>query len=140
MDVLEQMQRRGAAAVEELDVGLLRLEQIGRGELVGEGVQGPACGARQRLVRIDGGANRVHRIDQIRGRVGEQRGEGAQGQRSGHHALSLIGMIFFLPPKRLVSVAPSEQPLPNEKPQPPRRSYAFSAYSRCVVGMTKRSS
>jgi hypothetical protein len=54
---------------------------------------------------------------------------------------ALIGIVrFFSLPNRLVSVTPSLQPLPKEKPQPPRTLKAFSAYSRCVVGMTKRSS
>jgi hypothetical protein len=54
---------------------------------------------------------------------------------------ALIGMVRRLPPpNRLVSLAPSEQPLPKEKPQPPRTSKVFSAYSRWLVGMTKRSS
>jgi hypothetical protein len=54
---------------------------------------------------------------------------------------ALMGMVrFFSLPNRLVSVTPSEQPLPKLKPQPPRTLKAFSAYSRCVVGMTKRSS
>jgi hypothetical protein len=53
----------------------------------------------------------------------------------------LIGIVrFFSLPNRLVSVTPSLQPLPNEKPQPPRTLNAFSAYSRWVVGITKRSS
>src|SRR5690606_19098751 len=43
-------------------------------------------------------------------------------------------------PNRLPCDTPPEQPLPNEKPQPPRMSKASSAYSRCEVGMTKRSS
>ena len=47
---------------------------------------------------------------------------------------------FFSLPKRLVSVLPSEQPLPKVKPQPPRTLNVFSAYSRWVDGMTKRSS
>src|SRR5680860_166277 len=53
---------------------------------------------------------------------------------------ALMGMVRLLvPPNRLTLLAPSEQPLPNEKPQPPRRSKVFSAYSRCVLGITKRS-
>ena len=57
------------------------------------------------------------------------------------HTVALIGIVrFFSLPKRLVSETPSLQPLPNEKPQPPRTLNAFSAYSRCVVGITKRSS
>ena len=42
-----------------------------------------------------------------------------------------IGMVrFFSLPNRLVSVWPSEQPLPKLKPHPPFTLKAFSAYSR----------
>ena len=68
--------------------------------------------------------------------------DGEIGHADCHDQTSaLIGMVRRLvPPNRLVSLAPSEQPLPNEKPQPPRTSKVFSAYSRCVLGITKRSS
>jgi hypothetical protein len=46
-----------------------------------------------------------------------------------------------LPENRFAPVEPLvEQPLPKVKPQADFGSKAFSAYSRCVVGMTKRSS
>ncbi len=45
-----------------------------------------------------------------------------------------MGIVrFFSLPKRLVSLVPSEQPLPKLKPQPPRTLKVFSAYSRCVA-------
>src|SRR6185503_13811828 len=62
-------------------------------------------------------------------------------QREHGQTSALIGIVRrFSLPNRLVSPVPSEQPLPNEKPQPPRTLNVFSAYSRCVLGITKRSS
>ena len=43
-------------------------------------------------------------------------------------------------PELKTVLSPSEQPLPKLKPHDPLSPNAFSAYSRCVVGMTKRSS
>ena len=106
------------------------------------------CGAERALV--------VQRGLQLR-QVGAQLGVGV-AEQMGQHAQrlgggtlggverfiqtsALIGIVrFFSLPNRLVSVTPSLQPLPKLKPQPPRTLNAFSAYSRCVVGMTKRSS
>src|SRR3546814_7445538 len=43
-------------------------------------------------------------------------------------------------PNTVPADEPPEQPLPNENPHPPFRTKAFSAYLRCVVGITHRSS
>ena len=95
-----------------------------------------------------------HHTAQLRVGIAQQVAQGAQGQAHRGRVLlehgdsfrvaqtvALMGMVRgFLPPNMLTSVAPSEQPLPNEKPQPPRMSNAFSAYSRWADGITKRSS
>ena len=53
--------------------------------------------------------------------IGEQGREHLQGLA--HHATSIgVLALRFGAPNRLVSVRPSEQPLPNEKPHEPRRS------------------
>ena len=54
--------------------------------------------------------------------------------------VALIGMVRgFLPPNMLTSSRHRSSRC-QTKPQPPRMSNAFSAYSRWAVGITKRSS
>ena len=150
MHVLEQMQCRAAAAVEELDVLGFGAQWSGAGELANQRVQfGQPAGVERGL-----GAQGVTQLRQQRAQLGvgvaQQPGQCAQRMRHlrwgrveglHRHTVALMGIVrFFSLPKRLVSDTPSLQPLPNEKPQPPRTLNAFSAYSRCVVGITKRSS
>ena len=81
-------------------------------------------------------------------RVIEQQCQRTQGLRLhgggngfGHDQTSRMAMVRrFLALNSEGALSPSEQPLPKVKPQDPLRSKAFSAYSRWVVGMTKRSS
>ena len=57
---------------------------------------------------------------QFLGRVSQQRGQCLEGPV--HHTTSIGVFARFGVPNRLVSLTPPEQPLPNEKPQEPRRS------------------
>ena len=81
---------------------------------------GAGAGVRATAVPAVAVGGRAHHAVAVRGQ---------ERQRVQHGGLSGEGHLV-----------PSEQPLPNEKPQPPRTLKAFSAYSRCVEGMTKRSS
>ena len=148
VDVLKQVQRRGAAAVKGLDIAHLDRHRIQAQQL--------RC-QRPKLVAPRGGKLRFavyrlnqlgHFLSQILIRIGQQQGQSAQGISTIFHGkspdaqtMALMGIVRVLvPPNKLTSLVPSEQPLPNENPQPPRRSKVFSAYSRWVLGITNRSS
>src|SRR5690606_13043212 len=126
---------------EQLDVAGLGLQRARAGQAVDQRVElGQAAGAQRTLV-----VQRALQFAQVCAPLGvgvaQQVRERTQRQAGGLHTVALMGMVrFFSLPKRLVSVTPSLQPLPKLKPQPPRTLKAFSAYSRCVVGITKRSS
>ena len=147
--MLEDVQRRGAAAVEQRHVVGLAVQRVCALQRVHE------CFDLGQARRADGAflAQQLLHLGQVAAqrRVGvtEQRCQHAQGLHHRHRGVrgkhdqtsALMGMVRFLSlPKRLTSVLPSEQPLPKLKPQPPRTLKVFSAYSRCVVGITKRSS
>ena len=149
MHVLEQVQRRGAAAVEELHVVGFGQQRVRDADGVDEGIELGDAGRAECHLRAQRVAQHGQVLAQIHVRVVEQARQHAQRMghawRSVEHAhrqiSALIGMVRrFSVPNRLVSDVPSEHPLPNEKPQPPRTLNVFSAYSRCVLGMTKRSS
>ncbi len=148
--VLEQVQCRAAAPVEDLHVLGFGAQWSGAAELADERVQfrqttGVECG-----LRVQGVTQGRKQRAQLGVGVAQQPGQRAQrvshSRRGGveeihRYTVALMGIVrFFSLPKRLVSDTPSLQPLPKEKPQPPRTLNAFSAYSRCVVGITKRSS
>ncbi len=149
MHVLDQVQRRAAPAVEEFDVVAFGLQRVGTAQRVHQPIefdqarQGERAFVAQQLAHL--GQETAH----LRVGIAEQGRQHAHalGHRQGgiqseHGQISaLMGMVrFFSLPNRLVSLVPSEQPLPKLKPQPPRTLKVFSAYSRCVVGITKRSS
>ena len=118
--VLEQVQRQRAGAVEQQHVALLQIVEIAGGDLFQEALEAVAVPLRQACFRIE---RRAHLRDgglQLCRRVGKQRREHLQGLA--HHATSIGVLAFLGPPNRLVSVRPSEQPLPNEKPHEPLRS------------------
>ena len=149
MHVLEQVQRRAAAAVEQLHVLGLDVQRVVAVQLCDQRVELGEPAGRQRALATKDFQHLRQMAAHVGIGVGEQGGQHAQragrgdgsGQSEHVHTFALIGIVrFFSLPKRLVSLMPSEQPLPNEKPQPPRTLNAFSAYSRCVDGMTKRSS
>ena len=148
--VLEQMQRRAAAAVEELDVIGLHVQRPAARQAADECVQfSQTCRAecaffaqRRLQFRQVGTQFGVWIAQQVGQHTQAHRHWLGRGGKEAHvQTPALMGMVrFFSVPKRLVSVTPSLHPLPKLKPQPPRTLKAFSAYSRCVVGMTKRSS
>jgi len=148
--VLEEVQRGAAAAVEELHVVGFGVQRVLPGELGEQGFDLGQARGRQRAFLAQRGAKERQVRAQHGVGVGEQARQHAQrarhrarcGPEEAHVQISaLMGMVRrFSLPKRLVSPMPSLQPLPKLKPQPPRTLKAFSAYSRCVVGMTKRSS
>ena len=151
VDMLEQVQGGLAAAVEGFDVARLGVHRVLGGELVAQRLQFAQTFRLERMLHGQCVGQLGQHGAQVRVGVADQPAQRAQCQAQGsgglvEHAgapqtMALMGMVRgFLPPKMLTSLEPSEQPLPNEKPQPPRTSKAFSAYSRCVVGMTKRSS
>ena len=145
VDMLEQMQRQPPRLVEEVDVALLEVEEVAPAESGGERRKRRPILGRNQSLRRDGGLDLRQGGDEVLRGIGEhrrQRLERPGGIVAGHHATSIGLEAFFglLVPKRLVSVAPPEQPLPKEKPQEPRRSALSSFHSRCAVGMTKRSS
>src|SRR6185369_1535429 len=114
MHVLVEVERSGAPAIEERDVSFLRVEQVGRGQLVDQAVESDPVAAADAPLGGDRRANFGQRLDELRGRVGEQRGERLQGLHA-TRSFGLIAITFFALPKRLVAVEPSEQPLPKEK-------------------------
>ena len=150
MDVLEQVQGGAPAAVEQFHVLGLDAQARRGGQPPHQGVELGQPARAERALVVQGGADLPAAARSSGVRVAQQPGERAQRVRhlrcpriaSRHgYTVALMGIVrFFSLPKRLVSDTPSLQPLPNEKPQPPRTLNAFSAYSRCVVGMTKRSS
>ena len=147
--VLEEMQRGCAPAVEELHVVGFDVQRVAAVKPADQRVELGETAGRQRVLA----AQDLRHLGQMAAPLGvgvaQQRGQHAQrarrrrgpGWKRRAHTAALIGMVrFFSLPNRLVALLPSEQPLPNEKPQPPRTLNAFSAYSRCVDGMTNRSS
>ena len=144
--VLEQVQRGAASAVEQFDVARLLLQRVGEGELGGQRLDLAAAGGGQGGFGIEGGDDLRRELAQPRIGIPEEQRERAQGVLDRLHTQAFsteIGMVrFFVPPNSDTSLvaAPSEQPLPKEKPQPPFMSKVSSAYSRCEDGMTKRSS
>ncbi len=139
--VLEQVQGRATAAVEQLHELGFGVQRVAAGQALQQRVQLGQPAGRQGAFLVQRRAEFAKVRTQFCVRVAQQVREHPQGQWEGLHTVALMGMVrFFSLPKRLVSVTPSLQPLPKLKPQPPRTLKAFSAYSRCVVGMTKRSS
>ena len=149
MHMLEQVQRGVAAAIEQRYIVGFTFQCVIAGQRVDQCIDFglPRIGQR-RLA-----AQNVTHLGKVRARfrsgITQQSRQHAQTAAGGYRSRqwqhgqtsSLMGMVrFFSLPKRLVSLLPSEQPLPNEKPQLPRTLKVFSAYSRCVLGMTKRSS
>ena len=121
MHVLEQVQAGRPAAVEHRDVALLQVEEVLALELARERREAFAQRAREPTVALDDRPDLGHRLDQRGVRVREQRRERLPGAVA--HATSLMGIVRrFLPPKSPACDSPSEQPLPNENPQPPRSS------------------
>ena len=147
--MFEQVQRGGAAAVEQFDEVGLQLQWVGTPQRVHQRIEFGQPRRRDDALVAQQVAHLRQVAAQLRIGVAEQRRQHAQALRGGsgrfgceHGQTSArIGIVrFFSPPNRLVSLVPSEQPLPKLKPQPPRTLKAFSAYSRWVVGITKRSS
>ena len=139
MDMLEQVQRGGAAAVEQLDVGGLRLERIGALQGIHERINFDSTWLRDRGFVGEQIAHLRDVAAHLRIRISKQRRQHAQAlahrsrriQCEHGQTSALMGMVrFFSLPNRLVSLVPSEQPLPKLKPQPPRTLKVFSAYSR----------
>ena len=120
--VLEDVQRQRTRAVEQQHVALLQIVEIPRGDLLQEALEAIAVELRQAALAIEGSAHLRDRRLQLRRRVGEQSGENLE--RPPHEMNSVGVRTVFLrgAPNRLVSVRPSEQPLPNEKPHEPRSS------------------
>ena len=75
---------------------------------------------RDQLSGGDRFADFASRLLQFGRRIGQQCRERLEGLD--HHTTSIGVLARLGVPNRLVSVVPPEQPLPNEKPQEPRRS------------------
>ena len=140
VDVFEQMERQRPAPIEQRDISSLAVEQV----VVGQSLD--QWGQRRALIRCQQAVLGQQRRKYRRGllnslvRIAQQRGEDTQGRV---HQNTSEGVWSFLragAPNRLAPLVPPEQPLPSEKPQPPRSSYMSSATSRWPLGMTKRSS
>ena len=85
VDVLEQVQRRRAAAVEQRDVALLHVEEVGRCRARAASARSASCAARaSRGSRSTIARDLGQRGDEVRRRVGEQRGQRLVGDRHGH--------------------------------------------------------
>ena len=120
MHVFKQMQRQRTRAIEQQHVALLQVVEIAGGDFSQQRVQLVADARRDHLPGIDRLADLAGRLLQLDGRIGQQYRERLQGLD--HHTTSIGVLARLGVPNRLVSVVPPEQPLPNEKPQEPRRS------------------
>ncbi len=126
--MLEEMQGKRAGAVKQEPVSLLQVVEIAVYDFVDQLVQSPAIAQRRDAFLVQSIMKLAGRRDQFLGRIEQQGRQDAKRERA-HHAIS-IGVFFFGEPKRLTSVSPPEQPLPNEKPQEPRMSKASAPVSR----------
>src|SRR5262249_50818441 len=96
------------------------------------------CG--QQVLAIERCQQQVCMGHQLKLGIGQQDREHFEGQHHGTSTVCLTPCSCLDLPNRPNSLVPLEQPLPKLKPHEFFRSNAFSAYSRWVVGMTKRSS
>ncbi len=118
MHVLEQMQRQGARAVEQLHVALLQIVNVGVTHFVDQSIERGPDFRRQQILFVE-------RFAKFRAR-GHKRLVGIANQRRqnferlSHHANSTGVLRFFGAPNKFGSDVPPVQPLPKEKPQPPR--------------------
>ena len=144
VDVLEQMERQAARAVEQPDIALLRGQQVADGK--------PRRHAFDRLEAVPG-QKRVfpRRGGDLARRPGEFGGGILQQRRQRPVGLHRAAPAPFERPPALGPTrtswlnrsslpVPPLHPSPKLKPHSPRRSNASSAYSRWVVGITNRSS
>jgi hypothetical protein len=141
--MLEQQQAHGPATVECGQPRILRGQRIGIEQGLHKRQQLPAAFRRQR--RIMGGAQQLLSvIPQLVVRIIHQHTH--QFQQT--HGVSSrffcrFGGTTLVVILRAVNKSAGLfplQPLPKVKPQPPRSPKASFAYSRCAVGITKRSS
>src|SRR5262249_25622834 len=140
MDMLVDMKRQRAVALEQGDVLLLRLERVEPAQHGHEPLERTAFAHRQQALILGCGGKFVQIGQQLRLGVGEQERQCLEGLHCPASVGCLTPWRCLGLPNKPTSLAPPEQPLPKLKPQELLRSKAFSAYSRCVVGMTKRSS
>src|SRR5215467_5033125 len=114
------MQRQRARAVEQQHVPLLKIVKVAGRKFVQQVMQLIADTAGDQPVRIEHLADLASSHLQFGGGVSQQRGKRLQGLV--HYTTSIGVFARFGVPNRLVSLTPPEQPLPNEKPQEPRKS------------------
>src|SRR6185312_3794464 len=112
MNVLEQMQRKRARAVEQEHVALLQVVEVAGGKLRRQLRKLRPDAPRQIFVVGQDKTDVSRRVAQLLGRIDEQRRE--RLERAVHHTTSMGVLARFGVPNRLVSVVPPEQPLPNE--------------------------
>ena len=98
----------------------LATAEIAGGELGQQSVQLIAHAKRYRRFLFDSLADFARSLLQFGRWIGQQYGERFKGFH--HHTTSIGVLARFGVPNRFASVVPPEQPLPNEKPQEPRRS------------------
>ncbi|CAM5326180.1 hypothetical protein AFEL58S_00857 [Afipia felis] len=119
MDMLEQMQRQRAAAIEQETIALLQIVEIAGRKLVDQHIELLACGKRHQPFLVENGAEQRGRRNELFGGVCQER---RQDLERLHHATSIGFLALRGEPNRLTSFSPPLQPLPNEKPQEPRIS------------------
>ena len=123
VQMLEQVQRQRPAAVEQQHVALLQIEQIARAQLIEQLEEPRPKAARHQPLGVEHAFQLRRAGGKLLARIAEQQRQDLEG--IGHQNTSVgVSTVFFRvgPPNRLASLMPSEQPLPKEKPQPPRRS------------------
>ena len=119
MDVFEEVQRQCARPVEQQDIFLLQVNQVGLGHTRQQGLQrGLTLRAKQPLV-MECRADFRDGPLQVGAGVAEQGGKGLEHD---HDRKSVGERNFLPPPNSLPPEDPVEQPLPSVKPQPDRRS------------------
>src|SRR5262249_32491993 len=135
VQVLEEMERSRTAAIEEVDIALLGLQEIARSETVDPREQTCALARRDERGGADCIGNFRQCLPYLVPRVRQQRTECPQHdhRRPPHVSSDLIGVSVrrpILPPNSDECGGPKSQPLPKVKPQEPRKPQASPARSR----------
>ena len=134
------MERDRSPSVEDADIAFLRIEQVGAGKRVEQRLQCSALFGRKQAVFGQGGSQFWRGLQHRLVGIAQQGGQDTKGQTHQNTSVGVCNFFLAGAPNRFGSLDPPEQPLPNEKPQPPFSAYMSSTSSRWPVGMTKRSS
>src|SRR6516165_12196738 len=126
VQVLEEMERSRTAAIEEVDIALLGLQEIAGSEIFGQREQPFALARRDERRGADCIGNFWQCLPHLFPRVRQQRTERPEHdhRRPPHVSSGLIGVSVrrpILPPNSDECGGPKSQPLPKVKPQEPRK-------------------